>query len=436
MSTSPATLTSRLQALAMRADVFLPEAIAEEDRVFLRDLVVGGGLLFVATFFAYLFTLSWAPDYPRDSTTLVVGRDFMNFWMYGQAATSAEPGRFYDPAIYNAHLGSILGRDHPGLNWSYPPSIMLLAAPFGLIGYFPALLAWSLLGIAVFIPVALRYARGAGIAGWKILIPVVISPAAGFCLISGQSSFFTAALLIGAFFCLDRRPVIAGILIGLLTLKPQLGLLFPVMLIASGRWRVFAVAAVMSLGLAAGTAAIFGPQVWADFVTKGLPVQNVVLADPHLVATPFYPTVFMNIRGLGAPYGVALAGQLVFSAFALGAVAWAFHRKRDADPHVLFVLFLTCSISFSPYLLAYDVLPATFAAVILLATGKLDPPGRRLMQLLYWLPALQLAFGLFHLPGPALIPPAVALYLVLSLSGSSLPRLALGGGWRKKTDTP
>ncbi len=417
MSTSAATVTARLDALVRRADVFLPENLAEQDRAFLRDLLVGGALLFLATLLVYFATISWVPGYPRDSTTLIVGRDFIHFWTYGQAATSPDPGRFYDPALFNAHLASILGPGHPSLNWSYPPSVMLLTAPFGQIGYFPALLIWTLLGVAVFIPVALRYARRVNVTDWKIVIPVVISPAAMFCLISGQASFFTAALLIGAFFCLDRRPVLAGVLIGLLTVKPQLGLLFPIMLIASGRWRVFATAAVTSLALAGVTAVVLGPQVWIDFVTKSLPVQNVVLADRDLMTTPFFPTVFMNIRGLNAPYAVAMAGQAVVSVFALAAVIWAFNRRRDAPPQMLFALFLTCSVSFSPYMLAYDLLAATFAAVILLASGVLDPVGRRLAQLLYWVPALQLAFGMFHLPGPALIPPAVALYLVLSLSG-------------------
>ncbi len=424
MNTGTATLTSRLDALVRRVDVWLPGNLAEEDRAFLRDILVGGAALFIATLLAYLATINWAPSYPRDSTTLVVGRDFMNFWVYGQAAISAEPGRFYDPAIYNAHLATILGAGHPGLNWSYPPSIMLLAAPFGQIGYFPALLIWTLLGIAVFIPVALHYARTLNISDWKILIPVMVSPAAVFCLMSGQSSFFTAALLIGAFVCLDRRPLLAGLLIGLLTLKPQLGFLFPVMLIVSGRWRVFAAATVTSLGIAAATAAIFGPQVWIDFVTKGIPVQNWVLSDPNLVATPFYPTVFMNVRGLGASYTVSMICQGVVSAFALGAVIWAFYRRRDAEPRLLFALFLTASASFSPYLLAYDLLPTTFAAIALLASGALDPAGRRLAQLLYWLPALQLAFGMFHVPGPALITPAILLYLVLALRGSSPSRLA------------
>jgi hypothetical protein len=246
-------------------------------------------------------------------------------------------------------------------------------------------------------------------------VVILLSPAAFFCLISGQSSFLTTAMLLTIFAVLDRRPIVAGILIGLLTIKPQVGLLFPFMLIASGRWRVFFAAAVTTLALVAITAALFGPQIWIDFVTNGLPVQNVVLADPQLVATPFYPTVFMNVRGLDTSYATAMAVQSVFSAGAVAAVMWAFRVRANADPWVLTALFFACSVAASPYMLAYDTLPLTCAAVALLGAGKLDGAGRRLAQLAFWLPAMQLALGMFHIPGPALVAPAFAVWLVWRL---------------------
>src|SRR6185295_8489203 len=163
-------------------------------------------------------------------------------------------------------------------------------------------------------------------------------------------------MLVTIFFWLDRRPVAAGILIGLLTLKPQLGLLLPVMLIASGRWRVFASAAVTAIVLMGAAAAIFGPQVWVDFATKGLAASNLVLADPERIATPFYPTVFMNLRGINLPYGIAMAAQLCLSGLAVAAVSWAYRFRRDADPLLLMALFLACAVGGSPYLLSYDTL--------------------------------------------------------------------------------
>jgi hypothetical protein len=403
--------------LAGRPAGLLPAALERDDRALFRDFVVLGIALFAVTFVAYALTIDWRGAIPRDGTTLAVGRDFLNIWMYGRAAFSADPSAFYDLDAYHAAIRGLLGMELNGQNWSYPPSMLLLAAPFGRATYLAALACWTFAGVAIFVAVAGKHVRD-----WRILIPVLLSPAALFCLISGQSSFLTAAMLIAIFACLDRKPVAAGVLIGLLTIKPQLGILFPFMLMASGRWRVFMVAVATALALAGVTAAIFGERVWFDFIFKGLPVQGLVLADPDRIATPFFPTVFMNLRGLDLAYSAAMSVQTIVAALAVGAVIWAFGFRRDADPSLLLALFLACSASASPYLLAYDLLPLSFAAVALLAGAGLDPPGRRLVQLVYWTPALQLALGAWHLPGPALIAPAFGVWLLIRLRAS--PRSA------------
>jgi hypothetical protein len=397
---------------------WLPPGLGPDDCALLRDFVVLGGTLFAITFMAYVWTIDWRGTIPRDATTLVVGRDFLNFWMYGRAAGTADPGQFYDLAAYREALHSLFGMQLNGPNWSYPPSIMLLAAPFGQLNYLAALACWTLTGVAVFVAVAGRH-----VPDRRILIPVVFSPAALFCLISGQGSFLTAAIMIAAFATLDRRPVVAGLLIGLLSIKPQLGILFPVMLMASGRWRVFIVAGATTLALIGLTALAFGAQVWIDFATKGLTVQGLVLADPDGIATPFFPTIFMNLRGLNLGYAAAMTVQGMFAVFAIAAVAWAFRFRKDADPHAMLALFLACAATASPYLLAYDLLPLTFAAVALLAAASLDAPGRRLVQLVYWTPALQLALGTWGVPGPALIAPVFAAWLLIRLRNSPRPVL-------------
>lgn len=413
---SVATAPRPNPALAGWLARLLPPGLGRDDRALLRDFVVLGSALFAVTFIAYAWTIDWRGAIPRDGTTLAVGRDFLNFWMYGRAAVAADPGRFYDLAAYHQAIRDLLGMELSGQNWSYPPSVMWLAAPFGQLNYLDALACWTLTGLAVFAAVGRRH-----VADWRILIPVALSPAALFCLISGQSAFLTTAMMIAIFALLDRKPVVAGVLIGLLTIKPQLGILFPFLLIASHRWRVFFAAAVTTLALIGATAMTFGPQIWIDFVSKGLPVQGLVLSDPDRIATPFYPTVFMNLRGLDLPYAAAMSVQAIFSAFAIGAVIWAFRFRKDADPPLLLALYLACSVAVSPYLLAYDLLPLTLAAVALLATSKLDSAGRRLAQLVYWTPALQLALGTWHLPGPALIAPAFAAYLLARLYATPRP---------------
>jgi hypothetical protein len=376
----------------------------------LKTFAILGGFFFLAAAGTYLYGLDWRTPFPRDGSTLVVGRDFLNFWMYGRAAALPDPGRWYDAALYQRELANLLGPGYPGQNWSYPPTIMLLAGPFGRLGYLPALLLWTLAGLTIFLAVAAR-----AIPNRRALLALAVAPAVVFCLISGQSSLITAAMLIGIFATLERRPLDAGVLIGLLTLKPQLGLLFPIVLIASGRWRAFAAATVTALALAATATALFGAQAWIDFLRQGLPTQNLVLADPEHIGTPYYPTVFMNLRGIGLPYAAAMSVQAAFAAAAAAALAWAFRCRADADPRLLLALFAACSISAVPYFLAYDTVALTFAALALLAGGLLDARGGWLARLVYWLPLLQIGLGTLHVPGPALIAPAFAAFIVLRL---------------------
>jgi hypothetical protein len=118
-----------------------------------------------------------------------------------------------------------------------------------------------------------------------------------------------------------------------------------------------------------------------------------------------------------------MAVQLCFTAAAVGAVAWAFRMRADADPRLLFALFVACSISAVPYLLVYDTLALSFAALALLAGGALDLRGTWIARPIYWLPLLQIGLGQLNIPGPALIAPLFALYIVQRLRTAPAPVL-------------
>src|SRR5581483_12313466 len=121
-----------------------------KNRLNIRILTIASSIFVALTAVVYVWKISWIPPIPRDASKLVVGRDFLNFWMYGRAAWLPNPGQFYDPRTYNTVLSALLGADYPGLNWSYPPSVMLIAAPFGRLTYFEALLCWTVLSLGTF----------------------------------------------------------------------------------------------------------------------------------------------------------------------------------------------------------------------------------------------------------------------------------------------
>ena len=215
-----------------------------------KDTVAFSAFAFAAFVGTYLWLAQWSGPIPLDGSGMVVGKDFLNVWMMGREAFSDNPGRYYNIDLYRAAIQGMLGENYPQPNWSYPPVTMLAAIPFGSMPYLAALAAFMLAGLGAFLA-AVRWRTG----DWRFALALAVSPAAIICVNSGQFSFALTAILICAFALLDRRPVLAGVLIGLLAVKPHLALFLPVLLAFSGRWRAFAAAGVTTLALAGAAAA-------------------------------------------------------------------------------------------------------------------------------------------------------------------------------------
>ncbi len=395
--------------------VLASAALAKNDRdaaEWRRLLLVIGGLLLIILVPYYITTLDRGWPIARDGSGLAVGRDFLNFWMAGRAALAPDPARIYDLHSYWQLIEAVAGPHYPGQQLSYPPTIMVLAAPFGLLPYGPALILWSVGSVMVF---------AAAVRLWtpdRVLISAcVLLPAGIFGLVSGQFSYLGAAAILAILRWRETRPVLAGILLGLLTLKPQLGILFPVLLLATRNWRVIAVASLVAVTLSVLAGVMWGIEVWQQYVRVGVHNQSGVLSDPKLLAAPFMPTIFMNLRIAGLSVAAAYGVQTVFALFAAGLVAMAFARGPTRDDANANALFAAASVIATPYLMAYDLLALSVLAVLLVAQ---DAKPRVLTLLVVMLPLLQMAMGAAGLPGAALV--LVLFALALSGSGSGLRR--------------
>src|SRR6476620_7954966 len=163
-----------------------------------------------------------------------VGRDFLNTWMGGRSVFSSGPASWFDSDVYMGALRRVTGiSDLAPMYWSYPPHLVFLIWPFGLLGFLPSYIVWCAVGIALYV-----WAAVASGVDRKYQLFLAVAPAVTVNVFLGQNGFLTAALLIGGLANLDRRPIIAGILFGILTIKPQFGLLLPVLLVLGGHWRV------------------------------------------------------------------------------------------------------------------------------------------------------------------------------------------------------
>jgi arabinofuranan 3-O-arabinosyltransferase len=377
----------------------------KEDRELILATLILGMLAFAVGAADYFATLNWTATIPRDATTLAVGRDFLDFWVNGRAAWGADPGRLYDTHKLASALVPIVGANYLGQTWAYPPSILLLAAPFGRLPYFPALLCWTALGVCSFIWSVSRF-----IPDRRAAIAVVLSPAAMFGLMSGQISFFCASIALMGLSQLDRRPLLSGFLAGLLSVKPQYFVLFPLLFASSGRWRALLAASCTLVLIGVATSVVWGPHIWLAYLQHGIPSGGLVLSDPNMVVAPFMPTLFMNLRVAGLGLAPAMAAQTVLALASGAALVWMCRARKPSDA-MMAAVFLACSACAVPYLLSYDTLALSAAAMALVSAGKLDAVGRRLAQLVYWLPLIQIGLGIHRIPGPALIIPVFACYV-------------------------
>jgi hypothetical protein len=301
-------------------------------------------------------------DGMRDYQGRPLGADFSNVWAAGRMALEGRAAEAYDWAAHHAEQQEAFSDPAiPFYGWHYPPFFLMIAA---LLALLPYTAAWALWMAATFPPylVAMR-----GILASKTaMIAAAAFPAVFVNATHGQNGFLTAALIGGAMLVLDRRPLVAGLLIGLLAYKPQFGVLIPLVLAATARWKTFGAATATVLILSAATTAFFGPEIWRAFLESGELTRTVVLESGN-TGWEKIQSLFSALRALGAPVELAYAAQgALFLAVAAGLVVlW-----RSAAPHgVKAAGLIVGSLLATPYVMDYDLMALGPAIAFLAAEG-------------------------------------------------------------------
>jgi alpha-1,2-mannosyltransferase len=227
-----------------------------------------------------------------------------------------------------------------------------------------------------------------------------------------RTRFITASLIGGGLKQLDRRPIISGICFGLLSVKPQLGVLLPLMLIQTRQWITFAAAAGTVVVMAVLATGLFGLNVWSEYLRLVLPVQQDFLAHGGGLAPAMMPTVFMNARVAHLPIPLAWALQAVMSAAAVAAVCWTFWRRRDETLSI--ALFVTASFLVTPYAFNYDMVVFGWVIALLRERGGTAFDDR--LAMLVWTLPITTLIGLAGIPGSSLVLAAFAARLLWRLS--------------------
>ncbi|HVH75906.1 MAG TPA: glycosyltransferase family 87 protein [Stellaceae bacterium] len=339
---------------------------AAPPNLYSRTLLYGCAAL--VALYGWFLAAAWAHGYSLLAPTNGPANfDFSAFWAAGRLASHGQAQAAYQWDHLEEVLQRALGRSFAiqVLPWFYPPIFLLAVTPLGLLPYGTAAALWLGATLAAYLAAARAILPG-GTAAFASLA----APAVAFNLWSGQNGLLTAALLGGGLFLLDASPVASGILFGLLCYKPQFGLLLPLFLAATGRWRVFFAAAATVLTLVSLTAAAFGWQIFAIFLGALHTANDMNLgAGRQLghVAWSHLQSVYGMLRALGAAGGVAWAAQILVSLGA-GGVALAV-AARGVSPSLEAALVATAAFVVTPYSQTYDLTVPTLGLAFLVRDG-------------------------------------------------------------------
>jgi len=302
-----------------------------------------------------------------DVTQHPLARDFVNIWSAPQIISRYGTQMLFDFSHYYLAVGELFRSGVPDYSfiWSYPPTMLLFAEPFSLLPYQSAALVWTLSGFALYGAVVLaRLPPSDRTIG---LLALSVAPATIINTVVGQNGFFTAALVLSAVVCLDRRPWLAGALFGLLTVKPQLGLLVPVALLSIGAWRTMASAAITGTCLVAASVMFWGLEPWINWVTRTSPYVYDVVATFRALHGYMMPSVFASMRDLEFSPAIANVTQGLVTLLVIPAVFVGFRKSQDIS---LRALLLCCgSLLTTPYAFNYDMTAVTGAILWMLASG-------------------------------------------------------------------
>lgn len=383
----------------------VPAATASPARAWTLAWIVA--LVFVAILFIQDIATTRFTPWPSIRGGMAIwGRDFANMYTAGNLLLEGRLDLLYDLKGYSAYQDALFDGGLRRHNYSYPPPTLLYIWGLALLPYWVALVSWLVLTGAAFAAAARPYLRDAGLPAWLALV----APATLLNVWAGHYGLLIGALWLGAFHLLPRRPVLAGMLIGLMLVKPHLAILAPLILARRGEWTAFAAAGATAAGLVAVSALAFGPDLWRTWLGVTVGVQAGMVDDVGSHFLTMMPTIVPAVSALGFPGAPAWTVQILAGGAAVAALLLRMPAEsRDAGLAGGVATFLVV-----PYAFNYDMTVPGLAALLILARLCRDP-DRRIpfgLVLIFLLPLTVQTFGLLHLPVPALL---LAALLALTL---------------------
>jgi arabinofuranan 3-O-arabinosyltransferase len=326
-----------------------------------RPVELTGFALCVATV-VYLVASFIQGSWILDSNGQQIATDFVNVWASGRQVVDGNPAAAYDLLMHKEAEVAAVGHPFAGeYPWIYPPTFLFVATLLALLPFVPAYATWIALTFPAYLA-AVRAIIGhrAGFL-FACAYPGILSN-----MMVGQNGFATAALLGGSLFLMQRRPMLAGCFIGLLSFKPHLGLLLPLVLIAGGQWRAIVAAAAVTLLLVLASGLVFGLDTWHAFLQSLSVASQSTLIEGRADWGKLH-SAFAVVRLLGGSATLAWTVHLTLASIVAILLCAMWRSKISFDLKA--AALATGALLVTPYLFLYDLVVLAVPMAFLIRAG-------------------------------------------------------------------
>jgi hypothetical protein len=291
--------------------------------------------------------------------------DFVEVWVAGLSVLKSAPAAPYDWHAHHAAQVAVVG--HPFaefLGWHYPPLFLFVAGILALAPYMAAFMSWVVATAALYAGVIAKIARRKEAALFALALPASFAN-----IYVGQNGFLTAAIVGAALLTLEKKPILAGFFLALLTYKPQFGLVFPLILLADMNWRALASAAGFAALLLALSWLAFGTPPFIAFVHY-LPITANMILDNGAAGFGKMQSVFGLMRWLGISEHAAWVAHSAVATLAIGGtlIIW----RRDVPYGLKAAAVATAMLTATPYLYLYDLPLLALPFAFMFRVGRFD----------------------------------------------------------------
>lgn len=337
-------------------------------RLTLRRITLHAGLLAVCLWSLYAADLA-VPGL-RDRVGQMKGADFVHFYTAGYLLRTGQVPALYGPVALAAVQRTLVPQS-AGAYFvaSYGPQVYL---PFSLLSRLPyawAALIWAVLNCALYFACCYAVWRCCPeLRPYTLTVFLLALAFPGFftLIAFGQTSGMALALFTSAFLALrSRHSFLAGLAIGSLVYKPQLGFAAAIILLSAAEWKLVAGAITASIAQLAFAWAWFGSAAMREYfhslarTSQALPFIEPKLSQMH------------SLRGfwlLLLPWRDLANVLYALSAIAILAFAVACWRSR-ASLNLRYSSLLLASVLVAPHLMVYDLVILAPAFLLLGASA-------------------------------------------------------------------